>query len=110
MLMRRILCSLVFSCFALAASDKLPYEAALRCLRDQNHEQAFRTYLQTLASSEKRDLPSPKEEERQLYRQALKLYLDGSQMPRDTANQLLQTYSEHVKKHPDFLELSLVVA
>lgn len=107
MILRRILCCFVLSSSLSAAEP--PFAESLRFLKSQDQEMAFRTYLKALASAEKRDSSPPKEEERRLYADALKIYLDGAQAPRETALRVLQLYADTIKTHPDFLELSLVV-
>lgn len=123
--MRRIIlifsaCS--FASFAACAEDKAVCStttslqesdglaAALKSLRDQDQEKAFRTFLRALDEGKKIQATAPTEEERRLYNLALKVYLEGAATPQETAVQILKTYSEAVQEHPEFFELSLVMA
>ncbi|MCE5315850.1 MAG: hypothetical protein LLG04_00625 [Parachlamydia sp.] len=72
-------------------------------------EKSFRAYIQALASAEKKPASPTTEDERKLYGDALKIYLDGAHAPRETAQHLLQLYSDTIRMQPDFLELRLVV-
>lgn len=108
MILRRILCFLFLS-VPLAAAEN-GHQEALKFLKSQDLEMAFKVYLKSLASAAKLNPPPSSIEERKLYAEALKIYLEGAHFPRETALQVLELYSDTVKKHPEFLELRLIVA
>lgn len=80
--------------------------------KDQNHEMAFKTFLESLdavpiASSE----PMPVINDKALYEQALKIYLDPRERdPNGMSLRIRDVYGGVVSLHPEYLNLGYLVA
>lgn len=79
--------------------------------KDQDLEKAFQVFLEALDTAPLQTSPSISEEEKCLYDEALKTYLDQSNVSiAETANIILKKYASTVSQHPDYYSLKLVVA
>lgn len=90
---------------------ELKAKLALAYYRDQEDEKAFKTYLEALDATKPLQPPTVSSEEKKLYDQALKCYLDTScPSPRETANKIRLEFSLPLAMHPDYYLLNFIVA
>lgn len=90
---------------------KLKAKLALVYYRDQEDEKAFKTYLDALAATKPLKAPPVSDEEKKLYDQALKLYLDhGGFSARETAGKIRSEYSPVLALHPNYYLLNFIVS
>lgn len=80
--------------------------------KDQNHEMAFKTFLAALEAVPRAEQePMPVLNDKSLYDQALKLYLDPRERdPNAMSLRIRDVYGGVVRLHPDYLNLSYLVA
>jgi tetratricopeptide (TPR) repeat protein len=97
---------------SLAPAQKGPafVKLALAHLADQNEEKAFKTFLEALSAAEKKQTKEISKEEQQQYEEALKLYLNHSENPRETAQKVQAAYASLLKEHSDFFLLRYLIA
>jgi tetratricopeptide (TPR) repeat protein len=78
--------------------------------KDQNHEMAFKTFLEALTAV----TPSermPLQNDKALYEQALKIYLDPRERdPNSMSLRIRDVYGGMVRLHPEYLNLGYLVA
>jgi tRNA-binding EMAP/Myf-like protein len=85
---------------------------AIANYRDQNAEQAFKVFLEALSAVKTFKAAETSAEEKALYDQALKLYLEHhtGQDVTATAETLVQTVQPEVDRHPDYFLLKFLLA
>ncbi len=96
-----------------ASPDKqscLKLQLAIAYLRDQEQEKAFQTFLSSLEGAPLKYATSSAEE-KALYEEALKTYLDQSNVSiAETAETILNKYGPVITAHPTYTSLKLIVA
>lgn len=87
-------------------------DLAIAYYKDQNHELAFKTYLEALdAVLPLTSEPMPYPSDRALYDQALKIYLDPRERdPAEMSRRIQDVYGGVIKLHPNYLNLAYLVA
>ena len=84
---------------------------ALAYYRDQEDEKAFKTYLDALDLAPRLTPTAESPEEKQLYDEALELYLQNTgPAAHDAANTIREKYSGILALHPDYYHLNFIVA
>lgn len=89
---------------------------ALSYYKEQEHEKAFKTFINALnlentAQDDKARLNlSPSNEEKTLYEDALKIYLNHDNSLQAIAEAIQQTYAPILLEHPDYHSLAFIVA
>lgn len=80
--------------------------------KDQNHEMAFKTFLEALDAVPKLSSePMPSPSDKSLYDQALKIYLDPRERdPSEMSERIRDVYGGVIRLHPEYLNLSYLVA
>lgn len=92
-----------------AEKGDLSYELAMLYLKDQDQEQAFRTFLQALDDTQGAQQEAPYDKE--IYQKAFAIYLDpASPSPQETAKKLLDLLLPYLKEHPQEQLLEFYVA
>lgn len=79
--------------------------------RDQEDEKAFKTYLEALDDAPKRTPPTETPEEKKLYAEALRTYLDNTgPAAHEAASKIREKYASILALHPDYYHLNFIVA
>jgi tetratricopeptide (TPR) repeat protein len=79
--------------------------------KDQEHEKAFKTYLESLNALSSKNTYTATEEENQLYREALKIYLDERERdPKMISLKIRDLYAGIWRLHPNYANLGYLVA
>lgn len=98
---------------AKTSKEKAPlyYEIALNYLKDQDQEKAFKNFLLALKNTEKEESCELLPEEKAIYDEALKLYLDeGAVDPLKTASTILSCYGKKGEENRHFYHLNMLLA
>lgn len=91
--------------------SELHYKLALAYFYDQEVEKAFQHFLLSLEGVESKTAPKMKEEEENLYKEALDFYLSRSgNDPISVAKQMLEHYGEIASQNQHIAELGLLMA
>ena len=78
---------------------------------DQDRDQAFRSFLEALELAEPWAVAKVSAEERSLYEEAVKIYLEGeAKNPLEMSKQIREAYMPVLEQHPEYLLLNFVVA
>lgn len=77
-------------------------------LKNQEQEKAFQTFLTSLENTNSNQT-TPTQEDQQLYDQALPLYLDHTDIEKNSLK-IVQEYAPIIKKHPEYHLLTFLVA
>lgn len=87
-------------------------DLAIAYYRDQNHAAAFKTFLSALDHAKKFAQPSLSESEKQLYDQALALYLsqEAHRSVQSTAKKISSQFTDEMAKHADYHLLAYIVS
>lgn len=86
-------------------------ELALAYYKDQDLDNAFKTYLIALEHAAEVKAEPMTIEEESLYNEALKIYLNPrSEAPHEIADALLDMYAGILKHHPEYYHLGYIVA
>lgn len=83
---------------------------AIALFKDQEHEKAFRVFLEALETVCDRPSIPISEEETQLYEHALQVYLHRQGNPIEVANEILRDYSSFADAHKNYYVFNYIVA
>lgn len=86
-------------------------QLAIAYYKDQEHEKAFRTFLEALENITHQKTSKLSDEERPLYDAALKIYLDHAGLtPEETAQKIESQFAQVYKNKPEFYHLGYILA
>lgn len=86
-------------------------ELSLAYYKDQNQEEAFKTFLKALDHAQIVHIGPMSQEEEALYKEALKIYLNPrAESPQEISEALIEMYSGILKNHPEYYHLGYLIA
>lgn len=84
---------------------------AILLYKDQNPEKAFEVFLEALNEEKTKSEPPVSEEEKRLYDEALKLYLDqNGEKLSSVATTVCKKYGSSIALHPEYHQLGFILA
>lgn len=97
-----------------ASPDDIGYaqtQLAIAYYKDQEHEKAFKTFLEALENVKVGEPIELSDEEASLYEAALKIYLDHAGLtPDETAQKIAAQFGQIYEKKPEFYRLGYILA
>lgn len=85
-------------------------ELAIAYYKDQNLYDAFHAFLKALERSKELQSTLPGQEEDELYKAALKIYLNSRLSPHEASEMLKNRYANVMHEHPSYYRLGYLVA